>query len=120
MRRILALVCLFAVGCGNNAKLDTSAAQEFVQRMNRSPELLIVEGPEYAEVPTVPKHGSGDKSPDKSAACGVRIKFRTRDENRTTTDDWIVWVASDHKAVDWTGNAKGDNWRPFVQSLAKK
>jgi hypothetical protein len=32
----------------------------------------------------------------------------------------VVWVTSDHKAIDWSGNPDGDKWRPYVQSFAKK
>jgi hypothetical protein len=42
------------------------------------------------------------------------------DTDKKIQDDWVVWVTSNHKAVDWSGNADGDNWRQYVRSFAKK
>jgi hypothetical protein len=113
---------LFAAGCGSSAKVDTDAAQELLRKMHSNEVLTIhvVEGPEYADIPRVPEGRGGKLSADKPAACGVRIKFTSQQENRTTHDDWVIWVSADHKAVSWVGNPKGDDWRPYVQSFAKK
>jgi len=124
MRRSFVLIALFAAGCGSAPNVDTSkvdidAARALVLKMNRNVEFLLVDGPEYAAIPKVTRGRSATLA-DKSAACGVRIRFREHDENRTVTDDWIVWVTGDHKAVDWLGNPEGDSWREYVRSLAKK
>jgi hypothetical protein len=42
------------------------------------------------------------------------------DTDKKIQDDWVVWVTSNHKAIDWSGNADGDNWRQYVRSFAKK
>jgi hypothetical protein len=119
MRRSFALLLLFGIGCGTESAPDTNAAQEFVRRVNRFAEPDLVEDPEYADIPNIPMKGEGTWDPAKPAACGVRVKFHWRDEKRTTHDDWVVWVTSDHKAIGWTDRAGGDNWRAFVQSFAK-
>jgi hypothetical protein len=120
MRQPIALVCLFLTGCGTASKSDTSAARELVQRFYPATDTVNVEGPEYANIPKIPKIGGVGSSTDRSAACGVRVRFRYRDGGRTTRDDWVVWVTSNHKAIDWSGNADGDNWRQYVRSFAKK
>src|SRR5262249_54967399 len=97
---------------------DTAAAHDLVRKANRLAESIVIEGPEYAAIPNIPKKSIGNL--ERAAACGVRVRFRYRDGGRTTNDDWIVWVTSDHKAIDWSGNADGDNWRQYVHSLAKK
>ena len=123
MRRFLALGLLFTAGCGTETKLDTDAAREFVRRSYSNPaislEITLDEEPEYANLPKIPRGSNGTLS-DKSAACGVRVRFTWRDEGRTTHDDWVVWVTSDHKAIDWVGNPERDNWRKYVRSFAKK
>jgi len=120
MRRSFALVLLFGIGCGTTSKPDTDAAREFLRRLNMYAENVVVEEPEYAAIPNIPKKGVRSSPPDRPAACGVRVKFLYRDGGRTTHDDWVVWVTSDHKAIDWSGNAEGDNWRPYVRSFAKE
>jgi hypothetical protein len=82
--------------------------------------LDLVDEPEYATIPKIPKRNPKNPAPDRSAACGVRVKFTWRDGSRTTHDDWVVWVTSDHKAVGWTDAHGGDNWRRYVQSFAEK
>jgi hypothetical protein len=123
MRKSIALVFLFLVGCGSDTKPDTDAAREFLQRQFSNPAIILditlVEEPEYAAIPKISR-GRSAKLGDKPAACGVRVRFTWRDEGRTTHEDWIVWVDSDHKAIDWCGNPERDNWRKYVQSLAKK
>jgi len=124
MRRSVALLLLFVVGCGTSSKPDTDAARENVRRFYSSPaislDLTLNEEPEYATIPKIPRDHLANSVPDRSAACGVRVRFTWRDGNRTTHDDWVVWVTSDHKAVGWSGNPDGDKWRQYVQSVAKK
>jgi hypothetical protein len=124
MRRSIALVFLVVAGCGPASKADSDAAREFVRSFYSSPDItldLTLDGePEYAAIPKIPRDHLVSSAPDRSAACGVRVRFTYRDGNRTTHDDWIVWVASDHKAVGWSGNPDGDKWRQYVRSLAKK
>jgi hypothetical protein len=121
MRRSIALVFLFVVGCGTSSEPDTDAAREYVRRAYSNVDIVLdVEEPEYATIPKIPRDHLAKSVPDRSAACGVRVRFTWRDGNRTTHDDWVVWLTSDHKAVDWTGNPNGDKWRQFVRSLAKK
>jgi hypothetical protein len=126
MRRLTALVFLFVAGCGSGtaAKLDMAAAREFVQSRYSNPaislEFNLVEAPEYVTLPKIPRDHIAAGFPDRSAACGVRIRFTWREGNRTTHDDWVVWVNSDHKAVGWSSNAGGDTWREYVRTLAKK
>jgi hypothetical protein len=124
MRRLFALVFLFGIGCGTASKSDTDAAREFVRSFYSSPAITfdttLVEGPEYATIPKIPRDHFATSVPDRSAACGVRVRFTYRDGNRTTHDDWVVWVTSDHKAVGWSGNPDGDHWRRYVRSFAKK
>jgi hypothetical protein len=129
MRRSVVLVSLFAVGCGfglnpnTGPKLDTAAARQYV-RSCFSPaitvEMTVDDEPEYADVPKIPRERLAKSVPDRPAACAVRVRVTYRDENRTTHDDWLVWVSSDHKAVGWSSNVKGDNWREQVRSLATK
>jgi len=111
---LYALVFLFGIGCGTAPNADTLAARELLRSLNKYAEIVLVEGPEYATIPKIPK------PPDRSAACGVRIRFRWQDGGRTTNDDWVIWVTSDHKAIDWSGNPNGDNWREYVRSFARK
>jgi len=120
MRRSIAFVFLFVAGCETGQNPDTVAARELVRSLysNVDATILVVEEPEYATIPKI-RRGSGGTLSDKSAACGVRVKFEWRYGGRTTHDDWVVWVTSDHKAVDWVGNPDGDKWRPYVRSLAK-
>ncbi|HEV3165997.1 MAG TPA: hypothetical protein VGZ22_18360 [Isosphaeraceae bacterium] len=124
MRRSVALFLLVVVGCGSSSKPDTDAAREYVRSFYSNPaialDITINEEPEYANIPKLPRKFLGKSAPDTSAACGVRVRFTWRDENRTTHDNWVVWVTSDHKAVGWSGNPDGDNWRQAVRSLAKE
>jgi hypothetical protein len=122
MRRLFAVVLLFGIGCGSGSNPDTVAARGLVQSLyeNADSLSLTVEEPEYAAIPKIPKKGVGSSPADRPAACGVRVKFRWRNGGRTTTDDWVVWVTSDHKAIDWSGNADGDDWRRYVRSFAKQ
>jgi hypothetical protein len=120
MRQPIALVCLFLTGCGTASKSDTGAARELVRSFYPAADTVNVEEPEYANIPKIPKIGGVGSSTDRSAVCGVRVRFRYRDGGRTTRDDWVVWVTSNHKAIDWSGNADGDNWRQYVRSFAKK
>ena len=126
MQRSMILGFLFVAGCGIAANPDPGpnpdvvAAQEFVRRLNRFAEFDLVDEPEYAAIPKIPKRGGGNAPADRPAACGVRVRFHYEDGSRTTRDDWVVWVTNDHKAVDWSGNADGDNWRQYVRSFAKK
>jgi hypothetical protein len=124
MRRSFALVFLFGIGCGTASNPDTLAAREHVRSFYSSPaitlDITLNEEPEYAAIPKIPKKGVGSSPADRPAACGVRVRFRHRDGGRTTSDDWVVWVTSDHKAIDWSGNPDGDNWRQYVRSFAKK
>ena len=123
MRRSTTLGLLFVIGCETapnpNIVSDKNAARELVQSLHR-PMDIIVEDSEYATIPKIPRKGVGKSPPDRAAACGVRVLMEYRDGNRFTTDDWVVWVTSDHKAIDWSGNPVGDNWRQWVQSFAKK
>src|SRR5947209_12960885 len=124
MRRSSVLVSLFVVGCATSSKPDMEAAREFVRSFYSSPaitlDISLDEEPEYATIPKIPRDHLASSVPDRSAACGVRVRFTWRDGSRTTRDDWVVWVASDHKAVGWSGNADGDKWRQYVRSVAKK
>jgi hypothetical protein len=115
MRRLMALLALCVAGCGTDSSQDMAAAQAYIRNMYSNVETTIVavEEPEYATVSKIPKKGA-------TAACGVRVRFKWRDENRTTHDDWIVWVTSDHQAVAWSSIADGNNWRQYVRSCAKK
>jgi hypothetical protein len=127
VRRAIVLVFLaflFVTGCGRSSKPDTDAARAFVRRYYSSShisfEFDLVEGPEYATIPRIPRDLIESGYPDKPADGGVRVRFTWREENRTTHDDVIVWLSSDHKAVGWSRNPRGDRWRQFVQSIAKK
>jgi hypothetical protein len=122
MRRSLALLCLFGIGCGNSSAPDTDAAQEFVRSRYANVETLldVDQSPEYATIPNIPTKRVGSASQVRPAACGVRVRFHWRDGSRTTHDDWVVWVTDDHKAIGWSGNADGDNWRRYVRSFAKQ
>ena len=115
MRRSILFAFLLVAGCDTGPNPDTVAARELVRSLylNVDTTFVAVEEPEYATIPKIPKKGV-------AAACGVRVKFEWRDGSRTTHDDWVVWVTSDHKAIDWSGNPVGDNWRQWVQSFAKK
>jgi hypothetical protein len=125
MRRTLLLACLFLAGCWTTStkKLDTAAAREFVRGIYSNPaihlEMNVDDEPEYVTVAKIPRERLGASVPDRSAACAVRVRFSWRDENRATHDDMIVWVNSEHKAVGWSSNTKGDKWREHVRSLAK-
>jgi hypothetical protein len=121
MRRSIALVVfLFVAGCGFGPNPDTAAAEKFVRSSYSNVEIerLETEGPEYATVSKIPD-SHRVKPADRPAACGVRVRFTWRDGNRTTHDDWVVWVTSDHQAIDRSGNGSGDNWRQLVRSAAK-
>jgi hypothetical protein len=122
MRRSLALLCLFGIGCEYGTAPDTDAAQAFVLRLHSNVDTIVNVDPEpeYAAIPNIPTRRAASASEEKPAACGVRVKFHWQDGGRTTHDDWVVWVTSDHKAVGWSSNADGDNWRPYVRSFAKK
>jgi hypothetical protein len=95
-------------------------ALECVRKLYPAADKVHVEGPEYAAIPKLPGGHNARLSKDRPVACGILIRFRWRDGSRTTHDDWVVWVTSDHKAVDWSGNEGGDKWRPNVRSFAKK
>jgi hypothetical protein len=120
MRRSFALVCLFGIGCGYGTAPDTDAAQALVLRLHSNVDTIVDvdQQPEYATIAKIPGREAGNAHQDKSAACGVRVRFQWRDGGRTTHDDWVVWVTSDHKAVGWSSNTKGDNWREYVRSFA--
>ncbi len=124
MRRSVALLLLFVAGCGTSSKPDTNAAREYVRSAYSSPaitlDITLSDEPEYATIPKIPRDHLASSVPDRSAACGVRVRFTWRDRTRTTHDDWVVWVTSDHKPVGWSGNPDGDEWRQFVRSVAKK
>ena len=122
MRRSFVLLCLFGIGCGYGTAPDTDAAQAFVLGLHSNVDTIVNVDPEpeYAPVPKIPKRNVGSTHPDTPAACAVRVRFHWRDGGRTTHDDWVVWVTSDHKAVGWSSNADGDNWRRYVRSFAKK
>jgi hypothetical protein len=121
---VAACVALSVAGCGSTSKPDTDAAREFVRTVYSNPaidvDVTLVEEPEYAAIPKIPRERLASSVPDRSAACGVRVRFSWRDENRTTHDDMVVWVTSDHKAVGWSSNPDRDNWRQYVRSVAKK
>ena len=121
MQRSIALVFLFAVGCARAPNPDTGAAEKYVRNNYANVQITDIasEEPEYATVSKVPA-GHRTKPSNKPVACGVRVRFTWRDGNRTTHDDWVVWVTSDHHAVDWSGNPDGDKWRQYVRSCAKK
>lgn len=124
MRRSVALLLLFVVGCGTSSMPDTDAAREHVRSFYSSPaitlDITLNEEPEYATIPKIPRDHLANSVPDRSAACGVRVRFTWRDGNRTTHDDWVVWVTSDHKAAGWSSNPDGDKWRRYVRSVANK
>ena len=124
MRRSVILIFVFMVGCGSARESDVATARAFVQSMYSSPgiytDITLDEDPEYANIPKIPRDHLASWAPDQSAACGVRVRFSYQENNRTTHDDWVVWVNSDHKAVGWSGNPNGDNWRQYVQSLANQ
>jgi hypothetical protein len=96
MRRSVALLLLFMVGCGTSFKPDTDAAREHVRSFYSSPainlDITLNEEPEYATIPKIPRDHLANSVPDRSAACGVRVRFTWRDGTRTTHDDWVVWV----------------------------
>ena len=116
---------LFTAGCmetpDHAAAADQAAAEACVRNAYSNVEMvkIAVEEPEYAAVSKVPD-SHRTKPADSPATCGVRVRFTWRDENRTTHDDWVVWVTSDHKMIDWSSNPVGDKWRQYVQSAAKK
>jgi hypothetical protein len=120
MRRLFIFVILLASGCGTSPNPDADAARGLVRGLHPDAEIDLVDGPEYTAVPKIPKHGPGDTSPDRPAAGGVRVRFLYRDGDRTTRDDWMIWVSGDHKAIDWSGNPDGDDWRRYLRSLAKE
>ena len=123
------LATALAPGCGNaksaaTQRSDTKAAREYVRDCYSNPRVALqitqVEGPEYAAIGKIPRDHIARGYPDRSADCGVRVRFDWHNGNTTTHDDWVVWVGSDHKAVGFSGNAGGDKWRQFVQSAAKQ
>ena len=122
MRRSIAVVVFFFVGCsGPNA--DTAAVEKYLRSTHANADVFQIdklEGPEYVAGVKVPDSHRSKKSDNKPAACGVRVRFTWKDGSRTTHDNQIVWVSSDHEVVDWSGNPEGDNWRNYVRSLAKK
>ena len=124
MRRWIALVLLLVVGCGTASKSDKEAAREFVHSFYSAPgitvEMTTDEEPEYATFPKIPRDHLAREVPDRSAASAVHVRFTWREENRTTHDDMLVWVDSNHKAVGWSMNPQGDRWRSYVRSYAQK
>ena len=124
MRRSMLLLFLFVAGCGSSTELDVAVARAYVRKSYSASHITftydLVEGPEFANIPKIPRDHIAAGFPDRAAACGVRVKFTWKYDNRTTHDDWIVWVSSDHKAIGFSGNEHGDKWRAFVQSLAQK
>jgi hypothetical protein len=118
MRRYIALVLLLLPGCGGSTKQDTDAAQKLLHNMNRFAEVTQLEGPEYVSIPSIPT--KNPNTVNRPIACVVRIRFVAKVDNRTTRDDWLFWIDSQHQAVDWTSNGQGDKWREYVRSLAKK
>src|SRR5688572_15061556 len=118
MRRSLALMFLFLAGCGPAIQADLEAAKERVRKSYSASHITrqfdLVEGPEYADIPRIPRDDLAPSAADRAAACGVRVKFTYRYDNTTVKDDWVVWVSNEHKAVGWSGNPSGDNWRQFV------
>src|SRR5579863_10733924 len=114
----LGLVFPFVVGCelDTGPNPDVVAAGEFVRKMysNVWSNVIPQAYPEYANIPTIPRDHLAKDAADRSAACGVRVLFEWRDQNRFTTDDWIVWVNTEHKAVGFSPNPKKDDWRPWV------
>lgn len=124
MRRPLILLLLFVAGCGNSAMYDVPAARAYVRGKYSADHITftfeLVEEPEYATIAKIPRDYIAAGYPDRAAACGVRIKFSWKTENRTTHEDWIVWVSSEHKAVGFSRNEHGDKWREFVQTWVKK
>jgi hypothetical protein len=102
MRRLIVLVLLLVpclCGCGSAAK-DVAAAKEFVKGFYSNPGIEFqvdkVEGPEYATVEKIPRDQLGKDSPDRSAACAVRVWFTWRDGRSTVHDSWIVWISNGH------------------------
>ncbi len=122
MRQSIVFVFFFVAGCGSgvNSKPDIDAARGFLKSLNRYADIDLIEEPEYAIISKTPPGHNVNWPNGRDAACGVRIKFTARDGNRTTHDDWVIWVTSDHTAIDWVGNANGDKWRQYVRSFAKK
>jgi hypothetical protein len=121
MRRLIALAFLFAAGCATGPNPDAVAAEKYVRNGYTNVEMVQLESeePEYAAFPKIP-NSHRPKPADRPAACGVRVRFTWRDEGRTTHDDWLVWVTSDHEAIEWTSNPVGDNWRQYLRSHAAK
>jgi hypothetical protein len=121
---LISVVSLFVAGCANSSKPDTDAAREFVRRFYSAGHITLqfdlVEEPEYATIQKIPRDHTASAYPDRSADAAVRIRFTWRDGNRTTHDDMVVWVSSEHKAVGWSNNQDGDKWREHVRSCAKK
>jgi hypothetical protein len=129
MRRSIAPVCLlflgtFLVAGCRSPKADIEAGREYVRHwycaFHITLDFFATEAPEYADIPKIPRDHLAIWAADRSAACGVRVQFIWRTGNSTTQDDWIVWVSSEHKAVGWSGNPRGDDWRQFVKSVAKQ
>jgi hypothetical protein len=124
MRRSIIVLLLFVAGCGKDTAPDTAAARAFVRSKYSASHITLtydlVEEPEYATIPKIPRDHIAPGFPDRAAACGVRVKFTWKTGNSTTRDDWIVWVSSDHKGVGFSPNPSGDNWRQLVQSAATK
>ncbi len=118
-----ACAALFLAGCGGS-KAETDAAREYVHKYYSNPGIDFtinqIDEPEYAAIAKIPRDHLASTAADRSAACGVRVKFTWVDGSRTTHDDWIVWLGSDHQPVGFTGNGSGDKWREFVQAAAKK
>jgi hypothetical protein len=121
VQRSIPLILLFVAGCSSGPTPDAIAAAEYVRSHYSNVEMvrLETEVPEYAAVAKI-TDGHRVKPWDSAAACAVRVRFSWRDGNRTTHDDWVVWVTGDHKALDWSSNSNRDNWRRYVRSFAKK
>jgi hypothetical protein len=122
MRRSMAVLFLLIVaGCSMGPNPDTVEAEKFVRNRHNNVTIfrLEVEEPEYATFANIPD-SRRTKPPEKPAACAVRIRFTWGYDNRRTHDDWLVWMSSDHKMVDYGRNPESDNWRRYVRAAAKK
>src|SRR5262245_43650544 len=102
MRRLILLGCLIALlasGCSRSK--DIAAATEKAHGMYPNPdchfEVTKIDGPEYADVPKIPRDHIAQGWPDRSAACAVRVWYQWRDGKSVNSGDMLIWVGSDHK-----------------------